>query len=63
MLSRKELEMHRNQMFQLLMFVFVKFCFCFCFALVMSIIAPQDANKVSDAGLSSLEHFRVQWYM
>ena len=55
--------MHRNQMFQLLMFVFVKFCFCFCFALVMSIIAPQDANKVSDAGLSSLEHFRVQWYM
>ena len=61
MLSRKELEMHRNQMFQLLMLVFVIFCFCFCFALVTSITA-QDANKVSDAGLSSLEHFRVQWY-
>ena len=55
--------MHRNQMFQLLMFVFVIFsCFCFCFALVMSITTPQDANKVSDSGLSSLEHFRVQWY-
>ena len=39
MLSKKELEMHRNKMFQLLMFVFVIFsCFCFCFALVMSII-------------------------
>ena len=54
--------MHRNQRFQLLMFVFDIFCFCFCFALVMSITAPQDANKVSDAGLASLEHFRVQWY-